>query len=147
MIELRIYGEAAPQGSKTLTRYGGMREVSKKVQPWRASIQYASEQQYKGPVITGPVSVEIEFILHRAKSHWSRAIGKEHELLPSAPQECTVGGDLDKLVRGLLDPLTVRCGGNILDDDKQVVVLNARKRYADRREAAGAVVKIEEIWL
>ena len=145
MIELRFYGDPAPQGSKTLTRYGGMREVSKKVQPWRASVQYATEQQYKGPVLTGPVSIEIEFILHRAKSHWSRAIGKEHELLPSAPVECTVGGDLDKLVRGLLDPLTTRCGGNILEDDRLVVELKARKRYADRREAAGAAVVIQEL--
>ena len=145
MIELRFYGDPAPQGSKSLTRYGGMREVSKKVQPWRASVQYATDQQYKGPVLTGPVSIEIEFILHRAKSHWSRAIGKEHELLPSAPTHCTVGGDVDKLCRGLLDPLSTRCGGNILEDDRQVVELKARKRYADRREAAGAVVVIQEL--
>ena len=145
MIELRFYGEAAPQGSKVVTKWGGLKEVSKKIQPWRASVQYACDQLYQGPVLTGPVSVEVEFILPRAKSHWSTAKGKEHELKPSAPTQCTVGGDLDKLCRGLLDPLTVRCGGSILDDDRQVVVLQARKRYADRREASGALVKIEAL--
>ena len=145
MIELRFYGAAAPQGSKVVTRYGGLREVSKKIQPGRASIQYASEQQYKGPVLTGPVSVEVEFIIPRAKGHWSTAKGKEHLLKASAPQHCTVGGDLDKLVRSTLDGLTIRCGGSILDDDRQVVVLQARKRYADRSEVSGATVKIETL--
>ena len=142
MIELRFYGEPAPQGSKVQTRWGGLKEVSKKIQPWRASVQYACEQQYKGPVITGPVSMEVTFVMPRAKSHWSTAKEKRGQLKDSAPAYCTVGGDIDKLARGLLDPLTVRCGGNVLEDDRQVVELSLKKRYGAKNESVGAVVKI-----
>ena len=85
LIELHFLGQPAPQGSKVLTKWGGMREVSAKVQPWRASVQYACAEQYKGPVITEPVAVEITFVRPRAKNHWSTAKGKEDQLLPSAP--------------------------------------------------------------
>ena len=144
-IELRFLGEPAPQGSKTVTRWGGLREVSKKVEPWRAVVQYQSEQQYKGPVITGPVGLNITFLLPRPKGHWSTAKGKEDRLLPSAPVHHTGTPDADKLLRGLLDPLTVRCGGNVLKDDSQVVELQVRKTYAERYESTGAIVSITEI--
>ena len=145
MIELRFRGEAAPQGSKVLSRWGGMREASKKVEPWRGVVQYQSEQQYKGPVITDAVSVEITFLIARGKGHWSKRKGKEDQLLPSAPTHHTSAPDVDKLTRGLLDPLTVRCGGCVLKDDSQVVEIVARKRYAERCESAGAMVRIERI--
>ena len=145
LIELHFLGQPAPQGSKVLTKWGGMREVSAKVQPWRASVQYACAEQYKGPVITEPVAVEITFVRPRAKNHWSTAKGKEDQLLPSAPQHCTVGGDLDKLTRGLLDPLTTRCGGNVLEDDSLVVSLRVGKRYGTKNESAGASCKIRII--
>ena len=144
-IELRFSGEAAPQGSKTVTRWGGLREVSKKIEPWRGVVQYQSEQQYKGPVITEAVSVEITFLIARGKGHWSKAKGKEDQLLPSAPAHHTSAPDVDKLTRGLLDPLTTRCGGCVLKDDSQVVEIVARKRYAERCESAGALVRINLI--
>ena len=145
MIELRFRGEAAPQGSKVLSRWGGMREASKKVEPWRGVVQYQSEQQYKGPVITDAVSVEITFLIARGKGHWSKRKGKEDQLLPSAPTHHTSAPDVDKLTRGLLDPLTVRCGGCVLKDDSQVVEIVARKRYTKFGESAGAMVRIERI--
>ena len=145
MIELRFRGEAAPQGSKVLSRWGGMREASKKVEPWRGVVQYQSEQQYKGPVITEAVSIEITFLIARAKGHWSTRKGKEDQLLPSAPAHHTSAPDVDKLTRGLLDPLTVRCGGCVLKDDSQVVEIVARKRYAERCESAGAHVRITAV--
>jgi Holliday junction resolvase RusA-like endonuclease len=145
VIELRFLGEPAPQGSKVLTRFGAMREASKKIEPWRAVVQYQSEQQYKGPVIEGPVSIDVTFVFTRAKSHWSTAKGKTDQLLPSAPLHYTKTPDLDKAIRGLLDPLTTRCGGCVLKDDSSVVEIVARKRYAKRCESAGALVRIEHI--
>ena len=141
-IELRFMGDPAPQGSKQISRWGGLREVSKKVEPWRAVVQYQSEQQYKGPVLCGPVSLEITFVFQRAKNHWSTAKGKEDQLLPSAPFHHTKTPDLDKLIRGLLDPLTIRCGGCVLHDDSQVVELLCNKRYASANESTGALVQI-----
>ena len=141
-IELRFMGDPAPQGSKVVSRWGSMREASKKIEPWRAVVQYQSEQQYKGPVLCGPVSLEITFVFQRAKNHWSTAKGKEDQLLPSAPLYHTKTPDLDKLIRGLLDPLTIRCGGCVLKDDSQVVMLQCSKRYASADEPTGALVRI-----
>lgn len=143
IIELRFYGEPAPQGSKTVTRWGAIREVSKKIQPWRASIQYACQVQYKGPVITGPVSLEVVFVMPRSKGHWSKSIKKNGQLLPSAPVEHTKTPDVDKLLRGVLDPLTIRCGGCVLEDDSIVVSVQASKRYQRAREEVGAFVTIK----
>ena len=144
-IELRFLGEPAPQGSKTVSRWGGMRETSQKLAPWRAIVQYQSEKQYDGPVITGAVSVEITFLIHRGKSHYSTAVGKRDRLLPSSPIHHTSAPDVDKLTRGMLDPLTVRCGGCVLKDDSQVVEIVARKRYTKFGESAGAMVRIIRI--
>ena len=141
-INLRILGEVASQGSKTLTRWGSMRESSKKLHPWRHSIQYACDQQYKGPLLTGPVEIEVKFLFARAKNHWSTAKGKQDQLLPSAPLHHSITPDVDKCCRALLDGLSAKCGGNILKDDSQVVRLCAEKRYASADEATGALVTI-----
>ena len=122
-----------------------MREANPKLKPWREIIQYTTHQEYKGPVITGPVIVEVTFIHVRAKSHWSTAKGKEHMLKPSAPLHCMVGGDVDKQARALLDGLTVRCGGNVLADDRQVVELLLKKRYGLSSECAGALCRITQV--
>ena len=93
-------GLPGAQGSKTQTRWGGLKESSAKVAPWRAAVAYACEQQ-DGEPITDPVEMQITFLLPRAKHHWSKAKGKEDQLLPSAPLHCTSSshGDIDKLAR------------------------------------------------
>ena len=144
-INLRFMGDPAPQGSKIVSRWGTMREASKKVEPWRAVVQYQAEQQYKGPVLEGPVSIDVVFVFVRAKNHWSTAKGKRDQLLPSAPVHHTKAPDLDKLLRGILDPLTTRCGGCVLKDDSQVIEIRSRKRYAEANETAGALVRITPI--
>ena len=144
-IELRFFGEPAPQGSKIVSRFGSMREASKKLEPWRAVVQYQSEQQYNGPVLTGPVSLEITFVFQRAKGHYSTAKGKTDQLLPSAPLHHTKAPDLDKCCRAINDALTTRCGGNVLRDDSQISRLYACKRYAEANETPGALVRITPI--
>ena len=119
-----------------------MRESSSKVAPWRAAVVYACEQQYSGEPITGPVSMEIEFILPRAKNHWSTAKGKEDQLKPSAPLHCTGTPDIDKAARSTLDGCAVRSGGCLIADDSQVVSLALAKRYAERLEPTGAVIRL-----
>lgn len=120
-----------------------MRESSSRVKPWRHSVSYACREQYKGPVIEGPVGMEIEFVLPRAKGHYGtgRNAGK---LKDSAPQHCTSAtwGDVDKLARSTLDGLAVRTGGCVLADDRLVVELSLRKRYAKLHEPSGALVRV-----
>ncbi len=142
VIHLRFCGEPAPQGSKQVSRWGGLREVSTKIQPWRASIQYACAEQYKGEPISEPVALEVTFVLPRGKNHYGTGRNAE-KLKGSAPKHHTKTPDLDKLLRGLLDPLTVKCGGNVLMDDSCVVQLNSVKRYQkDASESVGALCTI-----
>ena len=146
IVELRVCGIPAPQGSKVSTRYGGLRESSKNVGPWRSEVAYEARRSYKGPVITEAVEAVIDFYFPRAKSHFSTAKGREHELKPSAPMHCTntLKGDLDKLIRSTLDALAVRTGGSVISDDSLVVALRCRKLYASVNNPPGALVRIRE---
>ena len=45
-LEFRVRGLPAPQGSKTLTRYGALMESSKKVKPWRQDIIHAALAEF-----------------------------------------------------------------------------------------------------
>ena len=143
VIEIRVLGEPAPQGSKTVTRWGAVRESSKKVHPWRHSVAYACETSYNGPVLHEPVSVEIMFFIPRAKSHYGTG-RNAGQLKPSAPMHCTTAraGDIDKLARSTLDGLAVRSGGCLIADDSQVVCLRLLKKYAEGDQCSGALVRV-----
>ena len=141
VIHLKFLGEPAPQGSKQITRWGGLKEVSAKIQPWRASVQYACSEQYKGEPIDHSVALDVTFVLLRPKTHYGTGRNAT-KLKDSAPRHHTKTPDLDKLLRGVLDPMTVKCGGNVLSDDSVVVELNGRKRYAEAGESVGALVSI-----
>ena len=143
-VVVRVYGVPGPQGSKTQTRWGGLRESSKRVAPWRSEVAFAARQIYKGRSIGTPVAIEIIFYFQRPKHHFSKAKGKEHTLVPSAPKHCTScsHGDLDKLTRSTMDGLAAKSGGSIICDDSQVVELWCVKRYADETELPGALVRI-----
>jgi len=145
MIEIRVQGMPGAQGSKVSTRWGGMKESSDKVAPWRAAVAYWSEKQYQGEPLNEPVAMEIEFILPRAKHHWSTAKDKEGQLVPSAPKHCTNAqmGDIDKLARSTLDGCALRTGGTLIADDRLVVQLSLCKRYAEFNEPAGALVRLQ----
>ena len=131
-IELVVLGRPAPQGSKKIGRWGGLQEASKFVKPWRQSVAYATMEQHQGPVIDEPCRIEIDFYFERPKSHYGtgRNAGKRKD---SQPFHCISAGcgDVDKLVRATLDGLSTTSGGNVLKDDKLVVELIARKRYAE----------------
>ena len=137
--ELRIYGTPAPQGSK---RAFGNRlvEVSKKVKPWKASIQRAAEL---APMDTldGELSVRITFLMPRPLAHYGT--GKNKDVLrETAPKWHSHAPDVDKLARATLDGLTQ---AGVIADDKYVCILHAQKKYADRDITPGAIIIIEEV--
>ena len=69
-ISIRVVGIPAPQGSKTLTRYGAMIEASKKVKPWRNDVKEAALKCYNSGALNLPVKTDIEFVFPRPKSHF-----------------------------------------------------------------------------
>jgi crossover junction endodeoxyribonuclease RusA len=109
--ELSIFvpGVPAPQGSKRHVGNGVMVESSKRVKPWRQDVREAALAT--GVRITGPVSVDLLFVMPRPKS------AKPGQAADKRP-------DLDKLVRAVLDALT---SAGTFEDDARVVSLLARK--------------------
>jgi Holliday junction resolvase RusA-like endonuclease len=140
-----VRGKPAPQGSKVSTRYGGMREASQFVMPWRNQIVSACIEQKinNGEIIEQPVEIFIDFLFYRPQGHYGTG-RNERNLKPSAPTFPTTRttGDIDKLCRSTLDGLSVPSGGILLKDDSLVVELKAKKTYAARGGFQGAFIHI-----
>jgi crossover junction endodeoxyribonuclease RusA len=145
-IEFRIAGIPGAQGSKIMTRWGSMRESSKRVGPWRQAVMWTTETEYQSSLINDPVCVELTFIFTRPKGHYGTGRNCT-KLKNSAPIHCTssLHGDIDKLARCTLDGLAQRSGGCVLKDDSLVVRLLCSKRYASANETPGALVRITVI--
>ena len=142
MIEIVVYGQPAPQGSKRLVGKV-MLESSKKVQPWRQDVKQAVLNQYDGPPIERAVFVEIEFRFQRPKGHFNT----KGELRPKAPEHLISRGqgDIDKLIRATLDALSISTGGSLLADDSLVVRVIGIKRYCVGPELPGAFIFVNQL--
>ena len=81
------------------------------------------------------MALSVVFMFKRPQAH----LGKKG-LKPSAPVHCTSArcGDVDKLSRSTLDGLT----GVAYDDDRQVVSINAQKRWTVGNELPGALITL-----
>lgn len=132
-----VSGSPAPQGSKVQTRYGGLREASKKVGPWRNAVRTEVQFVMDEPMV-GSVAVAISFRLPRPKGHYGtgKNLGR---LRDSAPIFPTTVPDIDKLIRSTLDGMTE---GGAFRDDSQVVSVYAIKTYCSQDQAPGATITI-----
>lgn len=128
MIELDIYGEPAPQGSKKVIRGRLIEASGDKLKRWRKAIAQACSDYQAENILLGPIAVEVAFYLTRPAS-----VKQTKRPFPIVPP------DLDKLSRALLDGIGQ--SEAIWGDDSQVVMLRAYKYYADHRDP-GAEVKI-----
>ena len=130
-MHIRVYGDPAPQGSKTARVINGkviMWESSKKLPTWRESVVMAAKVSFmenNHQTILGPVSLHCTFFMPRPKSvtrHYPN----------TAP-------DLDKLLRGIGDALQI---SGVISNDAQIVSIDAHKVYAESPADNGV-----EIWL
>jgi crossover junction endodeoxyribonuclease RusA len=143
MIEVIVRGIPAPQGSKRHVGNGRMIESSKAVGPWREAIRAETQRVMDALCvypISGPVGVQVNFNLPRPKGHY-RTGKNAHLLSVGAPAWPAGTPDLDKLIRAVLDGLTM---GGAWKDDGQVVSLLAYKRYADG-VPVGCKIEITEV--
>jgi Holliday junction resolvase RusA-like endonuclease len=129
-MEIRIYGDPAPQGSKRVFNGRIVEASGNKLKIWRKAIAAACQNlvSEEHSLLLGPVRVEVEFYLPRPAS-----VTIKKRALPIVPP------DLDKLLRGLLDGIGQ--SEVIWGDDSQVVQIDAVKLYADETES-GATVTI-----
>jgi Holliday junction resolvase RusA-like endonuclease len=129
MLVFYVDGTPVPQGSKTRTATGHMREANPNLRPWRDSMVAAIRQAMNGDTaITAPVFVTVDFHYARPRSHYgtgrnagtvrTSAPGRYHAQKP----------DVDKLCRALFDALTV---AGAIRDDSLVAWCEAHKWWAD----------------
>jgi Holliday junction resolvase RusA-like endonuclease len=127
-MRIRVYGDPAPQGSKTARVINGhvvMWESSKKLPGWRESVHMAckvASMEHHVPML-GPVEVHMTFFMPRPKS-----VSRKYP--NTAP-------DLDKLIRGVGDALQ---SSGVLSNDGQIVSIIADKVYASDPTANGVEI-------
>jgi len=130
MLTIDVIGRPSPQGSKKSIGNNRFIESSKYLPAWRTAVQEAAtaaitDQGWE--MATGPVELEITFYMPRPKTV---PIAKRPE--PITPP------DIDKLIRGVADALTI---AGAYEDDAQIVKVIALKNYADVRDP-GAFITI-----
>lgn len=129
MIQFRVYGRPAPQGSKK--SIGGNRfiETSKYLPAWRAAVNTAAKQALPHGFIPfdEPVVLFMDFVIERPKN--------PKFVVPA------VAPDASKLQRGLEDALT----GVVWSDDSRIVEWHGTERYAEEGEEPGVVVRVERL--
>lgn len=133
---LTVYGVPEPKGSTRAfprkTAGGKVRAVTTSSNPnlkgWESLVreEAARVARERGVFFRGAVSVSMEFYLVRPRS-----VTRRRRPDPTAKP------DLDKLIRGCLDPLS----GVLFVDDAQVCAIAARKSYAENGSAR-AVIKV-----
>jgi crossover junction endodeoxyribonuclease RusA len=126
VIELRVYGIPAPQGSKSafvrggkaVVVEGGSRSGRASHVAWRQAVATAArdwQATHSQPLLDEPVALEVTFRMPKPRSV------PKYRLWPRSKP------DLDKLIRSILDALS----GVLIRDDAVVVQLAAEKCYGD----------------
>lgn len=114
---------------------------------WEAHVKAAAMADWMADgnaMLKRPEGVVLEciFSIARPKGHWKTQRGEPVGALKKGVEKRLTGtrgvGDVDKLARCVLDALT----GVVYEDDCQVDVLNAQKRYAFFNEVEGVLIKV-----
>lgn len=126
-LELVVYGQPAPAGSKTAGRTNDgrvfLRDASKGAAAWkRAVAQVAGEHMQGRELLDGPLTIAVDFHLPRPKSH----VGKRG-LKPSAPKHHVTAPDCLKLMRAVEDAMQ----GIVYRNDSQIVRETVTKGYGE----------------
>lgn len=111
-------------------------EQTEHSKPWKLRMIAAIRKAYpSGVTYAAPVEVRAEFIFEREHETRSGVAGTRlRESSSGAWPVSIIWGDLDKLERNLLDALTQ---SGLIADDRLVVAMQTRKRFAEDGEAAG----------
>lgn len=132
---ITVLGRPAPQGSKRLGKFGGMREDNPRTKPWREAIKAVCEHPTLG--------VGDDFVL------WDGPLCAEMTLFFEPPKSAKLGSfpdtrstyDCDKLARAVDDGIT----GLIIVDDSRIVDLIVRKRYVWGDSEERAEIKVSPV--
>jgi crossover junction endodeoxyribonuclease RusA len=136
-----VPGTPRPGGSKSgfINRKTGkpiIAPASELTRAWRATVRLAASEAYDGPLLTGPVRLDVLFMMPRPKKHFRT--GKQAGVLrDDAPYYHTSKPDRTKLLRATEDALK----GVLWGDDSQVCLGDTTKAYGEK---PGAYITVSE---
>jgi crossover junction endodeoxyribonuclease RusA len=119
-LEVFVDGSPVPQGSFRHVGNGRIIAANPKLNSWRQTIADQLSQKTAVRLIDESCTVQLVFTLPRPKS-----VPKSRRSVP------TTKPDLDKLVRAVLDAISLPRYVQLLTDDSIVTDLHAAKRYSD----------------
>ena len=135
-VAFRVYGIAAPQGSKRAYVRGGramlVESSAETLKPWRDSVTHAAVEAMDGALPLGQAYAPLELLV----TFYMPAPATVKRPRPS------VAPDLSKLVRAAEDALTA---GGVWVDDARVVRTVSEEFYADAEHPPGADITIREM--
>lgn len=136
---LRVFVPGTPKGQprpRAFARAGKARVYDPgTAEGWKSQIALAVP--FPRQACEGPVSVFMQFVFARPKSH-TRSSGA---LKDGVPNVVTSKPDIDNLAKAVLDALT---GVGVWNDDAQVTDIVCSKRYALAGERPGCHLAIAE---
>ena len=143
-VEFAVVDTPVSQGSKRNLGNGRMVEANgAKLKVWREAVKSACQVAMPEghQPLDQPVVVFATFYLKRPLLHY--VSGKVvRGLRPDAPVYCPKSPDLDKLLRGVLDAITV---SGLWIDDSRVVRLVTSKRYCNPKAFPTPGVRIRVV--
>jgi Holliday junction resolvase RusA-like endonuclease len=141
-LSFTVLGLPAPAGSKRgfLSKTGRVliTDDSTRSKGWKNQVADQAAQLMDGELWDGPLSLVVEFVLPRPKSHFGTGRNRG-EVKLSAPYFPASRPDLDKLSRAVLDALT----SVVYRDDAQVVRKLATKAYGHPARAEILVSRLD----
>ena len=122
-LEVFVEGSPVPQGSFRHVGNGRIISANPKLNSWRQTIADQVSQKTAVRLIDESCVVRLVFTLPRPKS-----VPKSRRATP------TTKPDLDKLIRAVLDAISLPRYVQLLTDDSIVTDIHAAKRYADHTQ-------------
>jgi crossover junction endodeoxyribonuclease RusA len=136
LLDCSVHGTPIQQGKLASSKSGHLYDANqKRLKPWRQDVSdIAAAEKFEAEPWRGPVGVIVHFWLLRPASHYGT--GKNAGVLKdTAPKYHAGYPDVDKLLRSILDSLTV---ARVFADDKQVAWAFPVKRWAAPKDPSGA---------
>lgn len=115
-LQFDVEGIPVPQGSFRHIGNGRIIAANPKLNAWRETIANTINQHPDAPFeLDVPVRIDLVFVMPRPKT-----VTRQHH---------TVKPDTDKLIRAVLDSISLYRYSQLLKDDSYVTDLHAAKRY------------------
>lgn len=135
LLDLWVEGEPIPQPRPRIGTRNGFahvyRDDSHPIHAFRQHVQLLARQQYGGDPWTGPVGIEMTFVMPRPQNMIRR-----RKAMPRAWHK--VRPDADNLAKGVLDSIK----GIVFKDDGQVADCHMRKLVAAGGEQPGVRIVV-----